>query len=561
VAKPWTVVGVCLLALCSALGTAQAADWPQWGGRNTRNMVSPERHLPASFDSGAQTPPAPAADAVKTPDDDGKTSLKKGPEWQEQPAPTLHAAAPRNVKWVAPLATHCYGTPVVAAGKVVVGANCGKPHTTRPSTRGGGAVLCLQEATGQLLWQLAIPRFRTDDRNFNFDDLNLGICSTAAVDANRVYLVSNRAEVLCLDAEGLANGNDGPFQDEAGFIAGPNNPPVPLTDADGDILWLLDMIHDPNVDVWVQDAADCSILVLGDYLYVCTSNGTDQSHRRIPRPNAPSLLVLDKHTGRIVARDDARIGPRLFHGEWSSPSAAEVGGRMLVFHGGGDGVCYAFDAQPAPPSPGEKVGTLKTVWRFDVNAAAGRTGKYRAADGPSEIISTPVFHHNRVYCSVGQDPVHGRGRGELVCIDATQAGDITESGLMWVFAGLDRSLSTVAVSDGLLYAADNSGRVFCLDADTGKLHWTHDTEQPICSSPLVADGRVYLGTDRGNLFVFAHAPELTILHTLRLGSAIACTPTPANGVLFVATQHRLYAAAEENQSALPARLAPAPEPP
>jgi outer membrane protein assembly factor BamB len=251
---------------------------------------------------------------------------------------------------------------------------------------------------------------------------------------------------------------------------------------------------------------------------------------------------MDKHTGNVLARDDAKIGPHIFHGEWSSPSTGCLGGRTLVFHGGGDGVCYAFDAEPVPPAEGQHLGTLHTVWRFDVNAAAGREGKYRATAGPSEIIATPVFYKNRVYVSVGQDPTHGKGRGALACIDATQKGDITQNGKVWVFDELDRSLSTVAIANDLVYAADNSGRIFCLDADTGKTYWRQDTGQPICSSPLVADGKVYLGTDQGILWVFAADKELKVINQISLDSAIAATPAVADGVLYVATQRFLYAA-------------------
>ena len=63
-----------------------------------------------------------------------------------------------------------------------------------------------------------------------------------------------------------------------------------------------------------------------------------------PRALAPSLIVLDKHTGRLAATDDEQIGTRLLHGQWSSPSLGQVGGKTLVFFGGGDGVCYAFEA-------------------------------------------------------------------------------------------------------------------------------------------------------------------------------------------------------------------------
>ena len=57
-------------------------------------------------------------------------------------------------------------------------------------------------------------------------------------------------------------------------------------------------------------------------------------------PKAPSLIALDKTTGRLVARDDEQVGPRIFHCTWSSPALGQVNGRKLVFFCGGDGVVY-----------------------------------------------------------------------------------------------------------------------------------------------------------------------------------------------------------------------------
>ena len=345
----------------------------------------------------------------------------------------------QNVKWVARLGTQTYGNPTIANGRVYIGTNDDGLQDPRVRPNRGGLVMCLDEATGKLLWQLIVPRFQTNLPEFNFDNMGLGVCSSPTVDGDRVYVVTNRCEVVCLDVHGLANGNHGPFTDEGRFIAGPGRPPVALQPTDADIVWKVDVIHDLNV--WCQDAANCSVLVYGDFLYACTSNGVDRSHVRVPRPLAPSLIVLDKKTGRFVAGDDERIGTRLFHGQWSSPSLGVVNGKPQVFFGGGDGVLYAFE--PLTSMPKEPV-KLKKIWSYDCNppqykVVNGRKLAYFDGDvrkhrgnnndgtciGFSEIIGTPVFYKNRVYVTTGQDPSHGRGVGMLTCIDATKCGDVT----------------------------------------------------------------------------------------------------------------------------------------
>jgi outer membrane protein assembly factor BamB len=511
---------------------AQAADWPRWGGRDDCNMISTEKGLPESFVPGQKSPRGTGIELTTT----------------------------QNVKWVARLGTQTYGNVTVADGRVYIGTNDEALQDARVHSTRGGVVMCLDEATGKLLWQLIVPKFQTNLPEFNFDDMGLGVCSSPTVDGDRVYLVTNRCEVLCLDIHGLTNGNDGPYTDEGRFIAGPGRPPVTLQATDADIVWKLDIIHD--LDVWCQDAANCSVLVHGDFLYACTSNGVDRSHTRVPRPLAPSLIVLDKRTGRLVASDDERIGTRLFHGQWSSPSLGVVNGKPQIFFGGGDGVLYAFE--PLTSMPKEPV-KLKKLWSFDCNPPEykvrngqkvvyfdGDIRKHRRNNndgtyvGFSEIIGTPVFYKNRVYVTIGQDPSHGRGVGMLNCIDATQSGDVTGTAKLWSYP-IGRSLSSPSIADGLLYVADTFEGVYCLDAETGAKYWFHPTGSEIWGSTMVADGKVYLGTKK-SLLVLATGKEKKLLADIHLGAPAYCTPVVANGVLYVNSQRYLWAVQATNHN-------------
>ena len=278
---------------------------------------------------------------------------------------------------------------------------------------------------------------------------------------------------------------------------------------------------------------------------------------------------MDKKTGRLLAADNEQIGGRMFHGQWSSPSLGWIGRRPLVFFGAGDGVCYAFDAAiPAADRPG----LLHRVWWYDCTApyrldSGGKAIDYWSGDkredrgnlddgrfaSPCEIIGTPVFYKNRVYVAIGQDPQHGRGRGLLTCIDATKTGDITGSGKIWSYDQIDRSLSSVAIADGLVYAADMPGRVHCLDAETGHCYWVQDCKSDTWTSTLVVDGKVFVGTRKG-LCVLAAGRDPKVLATVNLGSQIRSMPVAANGTLYVASQRYLCAVADirQNRPSLPA---------
>ncbi|MBN1591180.1 MAG: PQQ-binding-like beta-propeller repeat protein [Pirellulales bacterium] len=529
--------GLCgwLCLACVVLGLfvfpaaqAASADWPQWGGHDARNLVSDERGLADSFEPG-----------------------KRDPETRD-----IDASTTRNVKWVARLGSAAYGNPTVAGGRVFVGTDDRLLATSSRFKRAkGGLVQCLDEATGTLLWQLVIPMRTNVPDDVWFTHQRLGVCSSPAVDGDRAYVVTSAGDIVCLDVHGQANGNDGPFTGEATYMVPPGKDPIELTDKDADIIWRFDPMDE--LGVRYHDAASCSVLIHGDMLYTGTSNGCDRPHKRILNPDAPSLIVLDKRAGRLVATDNEKIGHRMPHCQWSPPSLGQVNGKTLIFFGGGDGVVYAFEAVA---QASDKPVYLKKVWSYDGNPPGfkfrdGKPIPYYEGDkrkpystnendgrflGPNQIIATPVFYNNRVYVAMGQDPAHGRGRGLLHAIDATQTGDITQSGCVWKYPDIERTLSTVAIADGLLYAADLSGKLHCLDADTGKKHYVFDTGAETWGGPLVADGKVFLGTKQ-HFWILAAGPEPKVLSKTRLGAPALSTPIAANGVLYVTSQRYLWA--------------------
>ena len=514
------------IALCifSASLCSSAGDWPQWGGTNNRNMVSQEKGLPESFEA-----------------DKDKAAEHKA----------------RNVKWVARLGAYAYGNPTVADGRVFVGTNAqGLSSDTRFDFTKGGLLICLDEAAGEVLWQLVVPERRNLPPGAHFGQQYLGLCSSPTVDGDRLYIVTSAADVLSLDVKGQANGNDGPFKDEGQYMAGTDKAPVELTGKDGDIIWRFDPIDE--LGVIPHDAASCAALIVGDMLYVGTSNGVDKSHDKVLAPQAPSLIVLDKRTGRLVATEDEKIGTRLWHAQWAPPSSGKVEDKTLIFFAGGDGICYAFEAISAAA---EKPVHLKKVWSYDCNPPEyrlrdGKEIPYYDGDkrksnspnksdgsylGPSQIIATPAFHEGRVYVAIGQDPAHGRGRGLLHCIDASKTGDITRTGCVWTYDGLDRSIATAAVADGLVYLVDIAGRLHCIDAKTGERCWVHETNDETWGGPLVADGKLYFG-NKQDFYIMAAGREPKLLSTIRMSAPIYSTPVVANRVLYVASNRYLWAA-------------------
>ncbi len=503
---------------------AMAADWPQWGGN------SPGRNMHA-------------AGATGLPDEFEPGDFKPGTE-------EVDLSSAKNVKWAAQLGTQSYGNTTIANGRIFIGTN--NDAIRDPQHTGDRSILlCLDEKTGDFLWQLVIPKLKAGKAN---DWESLGLLSSPTVVGDRVYVVSSRCEVLCIDVQGLANGNDGPYTDEAQYVhLDTGKPPAKLGPKDGDIIWRYDMMDE--LGVYPHNAANGSVIVQNGLVYACTSNGQDWTHTNVPSPYSPSFIALDAETGELKGEDNAEIGPNILHGQWSSPSYGVVNGQAQLFYGGGDGYCYAFAATPVYDKAKDQQ-QLRKIWWFDANPPEYKKDKdgnpieYPSAEGPSEINATPVFYNNRVYVATGQDPEHGEGVGQLVCLDPTKKGDITTSGEIWVYKDIKRSLSTVSIdpATGLLYASDFSGYVHCLDAATGKAHWIYDMKAHMWGSTLVADGKVYVGDEDGDFVVLASGPKLELISETYFPAPIYSTPVVANGVLYIATQSHLYALQDETKS-------------
>lgn len=418
----------------------------------------------------------------------------------------------KNIRWVAALGSQSYGNPVVSGGMVFVGTN--NEGLRDPRQAGDrGVLMAFRESDGEFLWQATSEKLAAGRVN---DWPYQGVASSPLVEGDRLYYVNNRAEVVCLDTQGFRDQqNDGPYKEEK--FTGPQ---------DGDIVWKFDMMEE--LGVHPHNLANSSPVVYGDLLYVSTSNGQDESHVRIPSPRAPAILALDKRTGKLVWEDNS-VEDRILHGQWSTPTVGKIGDVLQVVHAQGDGWVRGYEAL-----------TGKKLWEFDTNPKDSVWPKTR-----NELISTPVIFEDRVYIANGQDPEHGEGVGHLYAIDATKRGDITETGRLWHYDKIRRSISTAAIHGGLVYYPDFSGFLHCLDAKTGRVFWVHDMLAAVWGSPLVADGKVYLGDEDGDVVVMQEGREKKVLAEMNMGSSVYSTPVPANGMLFIVSRNQLIALAAQ----------------
>ena len=523
---------------------SHGGDWPQWGGNSYRNNTPNGNNIPIDWDIG-------------------KFDRRTG-KW--------NSANAQNIKWVSRLGSQTYGNVVVANGQVYVGTNNGAGHLKRyPSSVDLGCLLCFRESDGKFLWQHSsekLPTGRVHDWPLQ------GICCAPLVEDNRLWFVTSRGEVVCLDTQGFRDGkNDGPFTTE-----------TVTTEDEADVIWKYDMMKELGISQ--HNMCSCSVTSWGDLLFVNTSNGLDESHINLPAPDAPSFICMDKSTGKVHWTSSAP-GKNILHGQWSSPTAAELGGVPQVIFGGGDGWVYSYKCDEGKDEKPE------LLWKFDANPKESKW-ILGGRGTRNNIIATPVVWNEKVYVAVGQDPEHGEGVGHLWCIDPTKRGDVSpqlafavsdrsqtlshrriqavepekgevatdnpNSAVIWHYDRTDqngdgefdfeeimhRSCGTVAIKDGLLFISDFSGLFHCLDAQTGQVHWTYDMLAAAWGSPLIVDDKVYIGDEDGDVSIFnltaePHEP----IAEVNMGNSVYSTPIVANGVLYISNKTHLFAI--ENQ--------------
>ncbi|HEX5471281.1 MAG TPA: PQQ-binding-like beta-propeller repeat protein, partial [Lacipirellulaceae bacterium] len=214
---------------------------------------------------------------------------------------------------------------------------------------------------------------------------------------------------------------------------------------------------------------------------------------------------------------------------------------------------------------------------------------------------TPVVCGGLVYVALGEDPEHGEGVGNLWCIDPTKRGDVSpelafnkkdpkkvippkrlqdvvpeegdftrpnpNSAAVWRYSEVDqngdgkidftetmhRTLGSAAIKDNMLYIADYSGVFHCLNAKTGKPNWSYDMLSASWGSPLIVDGKVYIGDEDGDISIFRHSADPNVAMKkdgdemqpyygrVNMGNSVYSTPIVANNVLYIANRTYLFA--------------------
>jgi outer membrane protein assembly factor BamB len=415
----------------------------------------------------------------------------------------------KNIRWMVEFGGKTFGSPVVADGKVFVATGI----------KNGALLMAYREGDGKLLWQ------NTHQTAEDWSSEFRGAPSNPTVDDRNLFYVTPSCEVICAGVD------------------------------KGDIIWRYDMKNEhrvfPGVGFCAFTPSQASPLVVGDFVFITTGNGRDDDDK-LPSPRAPSFIALHKKTGRL-AWQSSLPGENIIQGQWSSPTYARVNHEPQAIFAGGDCVVYSFEPH-----------TGKLLWKCDCLPQRRKMDdrhKDLYIVGTPVIAGDRLYVGLGMAL---ESPWAANESSYFLCLDITKKGDVSlksydakavenkNSALVWAFGGrtdpakkgprfyFGKTVSTAAVHDGLVYIPEENGYLHCMDASTGRGVWVHDTRTAIHGSAYWVDGRVFLGAEE-EIMIFAHGRTAKLLTTIDMDDTVLTTPVAANGVIYLATRGKLYA--------------------
>jgi outer membrane protein assembly factor BamB len=179
-----------------------------------------------------------------------------------------------------------------------------------------------------------------------------------------------------------------------------------------------------------------------------------------------------------------------------------------------------------------------------ISAGSGFIGAYDALDGREiwrvgygegySVVPRPVFANGLLYVATGFN------RARLLAIDPIAANSGANDAVVWSYErGVSLTPSLLVVGNEVYFVADN-GIASCLDARTGKVHWTLRLEGGFSASPVFADGRVYFVNEEGVTYVVRADTTYELLATNDLAEESLASPAVTDGAIFVRTAEHLW---------------------
>lgn len=284
---------------------------------------------------------------------------------------------------------------------------------------------------------------------------------------------------------------------------------------DGKVLWDRSLTDEYGA-VTTHGGRTTSPIIAGDKIIL---NALILAWGDLNRPGN-RYFAFDKKTGQTVWISSPQT--RHYDTNYSTPIVADLDGTRALLVGGTDGAYHAL-----------KLNTGEKIWSVDVSKRA--------------ILNSPLFRDNVAYITHGEENVDTTEMGMVAAIDATKTGVLAADAFKWRTRGFLPTFASPVMDDQRLYTIDNSAIIGAFDLKTGVKLWDRSLGTLQKGSPVLADGKLYVGTENGKFYILRpSATGVEVLDEDLLGTAqspepIVASPIVADGRVYVTTLDAIYA--------------------
>jgi outer membrane protein assembly factor BamB len=297
---------------------------------------------------------------------------------------------------------------------------------------------------------------------------------------------------------------------------------------DGKLLWERSLNEEFGA-ITTHGGRTTSPIVEGDLVIVNVLNAGWGAFAR----TGNRYFAFDKRTGESVWVSSPQA--RHYDTNYSTPVAATVDGTRMILVGGTDGAMHAIKAWTGEP-----------VWKFEMSKRAINTSAVMNGDDAIVTHSEENYDTNEM--------------GLLAAIDAKSTGEIKKENLRWGVHGFQGGFGSPVIDKeaGRIYMVDNGAILAGFDLKNGNKLWDKNLGTLQKGSPVLADGKLYVGTENGKFYILRpKADGVDVLDEDALGTSgaeepILASPAISNGRVYVASMSALYAIGPKTVKVAPA---------
>ena len=283
---------------------------------------------------------------------------------------------------------------------------------------------------------------------------------------------------------------------------------------DGKVLWERSLGEDFGL-LTTHGGRTVSPIIDGDLVIVSGVTFMWGQHGR----GAHRFMGFNKKTGECIWV--SAPGGRPYDTTYAPPIIATVNGTRLLIQGSSDGVVHAIKPQTGEP-----------VWKIEISKRGLNTGVIVSGN-------TAILTHS-------EENLDSSEMGMIVAVDAGARGEIKKEQIKWRTYGWQGGFSSPVLDGERFYQVDNGANIAAFDVNTGKQLWILNLGTIQKASPVLADGKLYVGTENGKFFILKpSATGAQILDQDQLGTearpeAIIGSVAISSGHIFVVSDSNLY---------------------